>query len=54
MPTWFDLEKRFEELCPALGPTRLDSLTGGAGEHWNLTASFNAVAEARFPPFPFN
>lgn len=48
MPSWSELERRFEELEPGLNGARLDHQTGTDGESWRLAASFNAVSSTRF------
>jgi len=48
MPTWTDLETRFNEVAKQLHAARLDYQGGAAGEYWRIAASFDRHAASRF------
>jgi hypothetical protein len=48
VPTWYDLERRFRELEPALQFSRIDGQTGAAGEYWRIAGGFDRDATSRF------
>ena len=48
MASWFELEKKFLELEPALRFARLDRATSSAGEYWDVKAVSDPVARTRF------
>lgn len=48
MESWVELERRFQELVPALQYSRLDYQWGAAGEHWRLAGGADFAMRVRF------
>ena len=48
MPSWQELERRFNELEQGLQFSRIDGQTGAAGEHWRIAGPADSDAVQRF------
>ena len=48
LPSWAELEDRFNKLSGPLTGSRIDGQTGAAGEYWRIAASFSVDASDRF------
>ena len=48
LPTWLELEQRFNDLHPALQFSRIDIVTGASGEHFTIAGAADRESIDRF------